>query len=353
MSGDVIAIRLRQLGDVLATLDALKALKEADPHRRVVFVVDAHYHGLLGNESYIDELVDAPPRVGGPRGLSRYVSYVRRIRARRAAVILDFHGSARTALLSLVSGARSRVGFDVKVRKAAYQVVEPRADRENSRWLRRHSASSALRLARHAGVGDRRTAGMVAVNIGEAAIRRGRDLMEEVGVTPEEIDCGRLVGLNPGKPYPAKAWPSERFAALARARVEAGDRVVVLWGPGEEELAWEVSRMAGGGVTPAPRVALSELPGFVRQLRLLVTIDSGLKHLAVCAGVPTVTIFGSTDPREWHIGGASDRYVWRGYSCSPCRRLECPFGAPCMGDVTVEDVSRVVDDIDGKGGVRL
>jgi heptosyltransferase-2 len=79
------------------------------------------------------------------------------------------------------------------------------------------------------------------------------------------------------------------------------------------------------------------MPGVLSHLRALVTIDSGLKHLAVCARVPTVTVFGATDPREWHLGGTQDVFLWRGLSCSPCRRLECPMGVPCM-DISTDQV---------------
>ena len=52
---------------------------------------------------------------------------------------------------------------------------------------------------------------------------------------------------------------------------------------------------------------------------------------------PTVTVFGSTDPREWHMGSGRDVALWKGLSCSPCRRLDCPMGVPCM-DVGVREV---------------
>jgi heptosyltransferase-2 len=145
------------------------------------------------------------------------------------------------------------------------------------------------------------------------------------------------VGINPGRAYPAKAWPESRVAGLARALAGRGRPVVVLWGPGERETAERIAA-AGDGVYLAPEVTLGELPALLVSMAYVVTIDSGLKHVAVCAGVPTVTLFGATSPAEWHIAGPAHGYLWRGYSCSPCRRRECPFGTPCLGDITVDDV---------------
>jgi heptosyltransferase-1 len=64
-----------------------------------------------------------------------------------------------------------------------------------------------------------------------------------------------------------------------------------------------------------------------------------MKHIAVAAGVPTVTLFGPTSPHEWHIGGDRDGFVYAALSCSPCRLLRCPFeGTPCMSRLTPQDV---------------
>ncbi len=61
----LIAIRLRQLGDVLATLGTLRAIKESDPNRRVVYVVDSLFHELLSEVEFIDLLLPEPPTLTG------------------------------------------------------------------------------------------------------------------------------------------------------------------------------------------------------------------------------------------------------------------------------------------------
>ena len=330
MSGEwLVAVRLRQLGDVLAALEVLRAIKAARPERRVAYVVEGTYAELVHNEPYID-LVSSPPRGGA----GAWLSYLRGLRALGAAEAVDFHGSARSALITLASGARRRVGFDVRVRRRAYTVVEPRGEFREGRRVPHTPITWGMRLARHVGAtaADDLPPALAAP---PGARARALERLCAAGVSREAVDAGRLVGLNPGRPVASKSWPGGRFVELSRRLAARGYQVLVFWGPGEEAVAGTIASESGAVL--APRLSLAELPAALPACAALVTIDSGLKHLAVCARVPTVTVFGSTDPREWHMGTARDAVVWRALSCSPCRRLACPFGAPCM-DVAVDTV---------------
>jgi len=332
----LIAIRLRQLGDVLCTLGALRALKDAEPERRIAYVVDAHYHALLSGFDAVDRLLPSPPRAREGGGVAAYARYVSALRRLRPSAVVDFHGSARSALLARLSGAPLRIGYDLRLRRRAYTVVAPRAFMRDGRAVSATAAASALSLARHAGASDG-VETLAAIEVEDAAVARGREALVGAGVPRDVVARRALVGINPGRAYPAKAWARTKWVALARELVARGWSVLVMWGPGEADLARAIAAEAGTSVHAAPPADIAAMPGLLRSLSLLVTIDSGLKHLAVCARVPTVTLFGSTDPREWHMGTPADAFLWKGYSCSPCRRTVCPFGAPCM-DFDVEAV---------------
>ncbi len=338
----ILAIRLRQLGDVLAALEVLRAVKEGRPGRSIAYVVDRPYAAVVEKFEFVDRVL-IPPRGEGLRAWWRFLSAVASL---RATATIDFHGSARSALITLASRAPLRVGFDVRVRKRAYTAVEGRADWLDGRRVPYDSIVAGMRLARHVGAAEAASV-LPAVARDDGAIARARDRLVESGVSRDALRAGRVVGLNPGRPVPVKAWDPGRFVALARRLAGAGCAVVVFWGPGEEKAAEAIVQRAGGDAVLAPRFALDELPAALANLGGLVSIDSGLKHLAVCARVPTVTVFGATDPREWHMGTARDRALWRGLSCSPCRRLECPFGSPCM-DIAVADVEREILDVVGR-----
>lgn len=347
----ILVIRMRQLGDVLVTLGTLRAIKRAAPDRRIVFVVDAAYHELLAPVDYIDVLLPQPPPMDGLRGAARYNAYVDGLRAVNIECVLDFHSNSRSAILAYLSGAPNRIGFDVRGRKLLYTDVEPRIGIHDGRRHPRTSHQSAIALARRwlPSIEDGGGANTIPVSLEDEAV--GESALRALGISDGAKEKG-VVGLNPGNPYPAKEWPEGHFVEVASRLVSRGREVVILWAPGELERARSIVAAAGSGVFLAPALSLRQVPGFLRALSAVLTIDSGMKHIAVAAGTPTVTLFGPTSPAEWHVAGAGDGFLYTGISCSPCRLQHCPFGdPPCMlrltPDAALEELARV------EGGVGV
>jgi ADP-heptose:LPS heptosyltransferase len=318
----LLAVRLRQLGDVLASLEVLRALKSHRPERGIAFVVNAPYAPLLAHEPYIDRVMVPPAG-----GLGAWTKFLREVRSLHASAAIDLHGSARSALITRLSGAPLRVGFDVRGRRHAYTVVEPRGEFQGGRRVPHNPITWGARLARHAGCAETNTV-PPAIRGGEEEAGPVRLLLTEAGVGLAALDSRSVVGLNPGRAVATKYWAPSHWVTLAHSLRREGRDVMIFWGPGEESEAKMIAHESDAVYAPA--LTLVEMCAALRFCSALVTIDSGLKHLAVCARTPTVTVFGSTDPREWHMGSNRDIALWKGLSCSPCRRLDCPMGVPCM-----------------------
>jgi heptosyltransferase II len=164
----------------------------------------------------------------------------------------------------------------------------------------------------------------------------------------------RLVGLFPGANAPARRWPLEHYAELARRRVEQGDSVVVIGGPGEREVTARVVAAAPGATDLGGRTGIEDLAAVLSVLDLLVTNDTGPMHLAGAVGTPTVSLWGSSDPDEVRQTGAPDFGVTGPpLPCKPCYRNHCPRrGAgtildqaheECMKLITIEQVLEATD----------
>lgn len=136
---------------------------------------------------------------------------------------------------------------------------------------------------------------------------------------------GRLVGLFPGANAPARRWPLERFIEVARVRVERGDHVVVVGGPGERDVTARIAAAVPGTMDLGGRTSMEDLAAVLSVLDLLVTNDTGPMHLAGAVGTPTVSLWGSSDPDEVRQTGAPDFGVTGAdLPCKPCYRNHCP-----------------------------
>lgn len=338
MTGDkwIIAIRLRQLGDLLATLEPLRALRASNARCRIALIADQRFHSLLARFEFIDLLIPEPPAALVGAGAA-YARYIGRLRALRPAAAIDFHGNVRSALITLLCGSPKRIGFDVRGRKVCYTVVEKRVGESDGRAGPTTAIALGEALVSHVAAASCDSA-IPPMPIRDDERDEARRDLADAGIDNALLTNNRVVGINPGRAYPSKEWPRDRFVSLARALTADGLGVVVMWGPGERDIAAGIVEQAGhAAVRLAPEVSLETLPGLLKNISALITIDSGLKHLAVSARVPTVTLFGSTDPREWHMGTVADVVLWKGFSCSPCRRVECPLrDTPCMDHTAAE-----------------
>lgn len=111
----------------------------------------------------------------------------------------------------------------------------------------------------------------------------------------------RAVVVHPGCGFPARQWPPERYAAVARRLAGAGLRVVVTGSPGERPLAQQVAAMADlpQGSVLAGHTTLTKLAALVADATMVICGDTGIAHLATAYRTPSVVLFGPVSPRHW------------------------------------------------------
>lgn len=146
----------------------------------------------------------------------------------------------------------------------------------------------------------------------------------------------------------AKAWPLEHFVELARRIAASTDRhVLVLCGPNEREAAAEVVRQVAHPHVQS-LAGIKELPlaitkGCLGRSDLLVTTDSGPRHLGTALDVPVVGLFGATDPRWTETYHPQAITLYNQLPCSPCAKQHCPLGHHrCMRELSVASVFAAV-----------
>lgn len=330
----ILIIRLSHLGDIVHTLPLLSALREAYPESHIGWLVEDSLAPFLFKLTALTEPIVLPrERMRASRSVRECLPLARRLRSRRFQVTIDVHGLTKSSIWGLVAGSPRRIGFAGE------------NGRELSRWLN-NTLVQPRPEAHH--VVNRNLALLEPLGVFAPSVRFEMPIFnqaaEGISIWLQET-CGshRPCLISPGAGWETKRWPAEMYGALAASLANEINRpVIVLWGAGEEHLRDTVLAVSHSNlVFPAPRTDLAQMTELIRRSGLLVTNDTGPLHLAVALGVPTVSIFGPSDPRRngpYYSSG--HRVVRADVPCLECWKTVCPAQDTlcCMRGVTVESV---------------
>jgi heptosyltransferase I len=323
----ILIVRLGALGDIVHGVPAAAALRAAYPDARLDWLVDVRHRHLLDLVPILTNRIAIDTRaLRGPIGVPQAV---RSLRAAGYDFAIDLQGLLKSAVLARASGADRVIGLARShLREGAASAfynstVDP--------GPARHVVDRGLALAAAAGASAAVRPFPFATPASEAParVRSALHLAEGAG----------FAAINPGAAWPNKRWPADRFGALAAAlRKRAGLRSIVLWGPGEEELAQAVCAGSDGAAAPAPRTSLDDLIAILASARLVVSGDTGPLHLAAAVGAPIVGLYGPTDPARNGPWAADDVVVSRSPVCQCFHQRRCHAQRWCLLDVGVDEV---------------
>ena len=157
-----------------------------------------------------------------------------------------------------------------------------------------------------------------------------------------------LLVLCPGAEYgPAKRWPIQRFAALARQRAGMGWQVWLMGSEKDKEICDSINALADQCCKNlAGRTSLTQAIDLMSLAKAVVTNDSGLMHLAAALKRPLVAIYGSSSPEMTPPLSSQSRSIWLNLDCAPCFKRHCPLGhLKCLNDIDMAQVDRAIDSL--------
>src|SRR5437773_936367 len=309
------------LGDAAMSVPAVRAIKTGRPDAHITVAVPSKIASMWKLVPEVSEIIPLPNK--------SLLATVRSIRWRsRFDVVILFPNSLRAALETWLTGIPRRVGYRGHFRSwLLNQII---CQRETPGPIE-HQADRYMRVARELGASVR--------DNWREALPRVRDISDGSGTVPLGDDRVKLA-LSPGAEYgSAKRWLPQRFAEVAAAVAAKLSVPWILLGmPKAVAGGAMIARTLGDScVSRVGETTLEQLIDELRECRLLLTNDTGTMHLASLLGVPTVAIFGSTEPRL--TGPLGDRHiiVRHQVDCSPCFLRECPIDFRCMKAVSVDE----------------
>jgi len=324
------------IGDAAMATPALRALAEHfGPTASIVGIMRPYVAEVLEGTPWLDEQIFYEPKSQAPERDSW--SLVKRLRRMRLDKLILLPNSLRTGAIAWLSGARERIGY-ARNGRGLLLTTGLRPPRNGRAYAPVSAVDYYLALTRAVGCPPvARTLELATTAENERAADRA---WENLGLPA----AARVVALCPAGAFgAAKHWPSEHFAELARRIAQAeACHVLVMCGPAERDTARRIASLAAD-----PRVvSLAEQDlgiglskACVRRTRLVITTDSGPRHLAAGFQIPTVALFGSTDAR-WSINyNPREIRLREPLPCAPCAQRVCPLGHHrCMRELAVARV---------------
>ncbi|MDQ2903495.1 MAG: glycosyltransferase family 9 protein [Chloroflexota bacterium] len=332
----IAILRALQLGDMLQSVPALRAIRARFPHAEITLIGLPWAASFARRfQRYIDRFVE----FAGYPGISevevdpqRTARFIEEQQAHGYDLVVQMHGSGKISnTLALALGGQVSVGY-YDLAAPAHELTLAILYPENWPEVLRN-----LGLARLLGCTDLATWLEFPLF--------NEDLVEAAALLRALPRVDRpWIGLHAGARPPARRWPLERFARVGNALMQRfGAQIILTGGPGEEIMARTVEEhLSEPALNLAGQTSLGTLAGVISKLDLFISNDTGPAHIANAVDTFSITLFGPADHRRWApLDQARHPIIRQPVECSPCGFWECPIDHRCLRRISPEMVSEV------------
>jgi lipopolysaccharide heptosyltransferase I len=338
----ILILKFSALGDVVHTLPIAATIRKSLPNSHIAWMVEERYQDLLVGNPDIDEVIPLRTKVWrknwNSKSLGEILHTIKTLRRQNFDLVLDLHGLLKSGIIARLSGAPTRIGFH---RNNCKEKISALFTNQKAPYMAGglHVVDMYLKLLQTA-LGKVEETKLFPLQVPSEIDEKVAHFFNQ----NPELTYRPVIGINPGAGFESKQWEGVRFAELAdRICEELKCSILLTWGPGEKFKAQQISAHMKQKSWMAPPTSILESIALYKRMALLVSCDSGPLHLVAALGIPTVSIFGPTDPVRNGAYGANHKVVYKVLSCSFCWKKTCPLGTKeCMQQVTVDEVFQAV-----------
>ncbi|GAB4297189.1 MAG: lipopolysaccharide heptosyltransferase II [Ignavibacteriaceae bacterium] len=321
----ILLIKPRGIGDVLLSTIILENLKNYYTFAEIDYLVEPFVKPVLENISLINSVHTIGKKEFPLKAAARLRKY-------RYDMIIDLWSNPRSAQITFLTGAKFRVGFGYRGRKYAYNI------RGTSAKGAHHSAEHNLELLHTLGIPV--ISKKIHFNLTPDEIKKAKHYFAENIKTTKPV-----IGIIPAGGWPSKRCDAVKWVEICRAIENKFDlKFLILWGPGDEKDSEYICNELGEVSHIAPPTELREMAALINQCDLVIANDSGPMHIAAALNIPTIGIFGPTNPKAHGPYSQNSSYVIKeDLFCIICNKLTCPYNHECMLELPVEKILSAIE----------
>jgi heptosyltransferase-2 len=328
----ILVVAPSWIGDTILAQPLLALLKRNNPAARIEVLAADWSAPLLGRMAEVDAVIVYPFR-HGEFGFGARRALGRRLRGNAAgadfSIAYVLPNSWKSALIPFFAGIPRRIGYQGESR---YLLLNERHRLDTDRHPQLVQRYAALAGPLPAVLPSPR---LRSTSEQQQAARRALNL---------PLDAAPVI-FCPGAEYgPAKRWPAQHFAALARLVATPQNPVWLIGSDKDAVVGDEIAAAAGGAaLNLCGRSTLEQAIDLIASACFVVSNDSGLMHVAAALERPLLALYGSSSPAYTPPLSPQAKIVSRNLSCSPCFKRECPLGHfDCMNGIMPQQVAELM-----------
>jgi heptosyltransferase-2 len=337
----ILIVQPSWVGDAVMATPTLRAIRQLYPAAHIAYLMKRYVKPVYAGMPWADQLITyRTGKTKAKAGKGQFFELAARLRSANFDLAILLPNSFKSALICKMAGIKRVVGYERDGR--GFLITDkllPVKDR--GKFIPTPIVKYYMGVANYLGSTNRDLKLQLFVTENEK--RDAEAVLSRCGLDlnidrPASHGQSPLVLLNPGAQYgAAKCWLPENFAQLGdRLIEELGATVLISASPKERPIVDAINRHMKHAAVDLSRAGmdLGALKEIVRRCDLMVTNDTGPRHIAAAMDVPVVTIFGPTHPDWTEIYFDKERKVAVKVFCGPCQKKVCPLDHRCMTRVT-------------------
>lgn len=323
----ILLIKPRGIGDIVLSTIILDDLRKTFPSAEIHYLTETFAKDALANNPFV-------AKVHTMHKTEFVFKVAHRLRKEKFDMIIDLWSNPRSAQIAFLTHAKHRVGFSYRGRKYAYNILGTSGKGEH------HSAEHNLELLK-------------ALDIGVTSKRvhfytsSEDDTWAKQFIESNLPSNKKIIGIIPSGGWPSKRCEASKWVEICNAIKQKFDATfLILWGPGDESDANFINNNLKEDAVIIPEIKIGKLSSLIKKCNLVIANDSGPMHISAALGVPTLGIFGPTNPKaHGPYSPNSDYVIKEDLHCIICNKLECPYNHECMRELAVEEVIKKVQKL--------
>ena len=339
---NILLIQLGDIGDVVLSFPAIRALRENFPDANVIVAVREKAKELIEDCPWASDVISInKTKRNWVEEVLYQKSFFSRLRRFKIDLAIDLRTGTRGAILAFLSGSACIIGrFAEDGRLWRNRLFTHLVRPENE--LNQYAAEHNLNIISPLDLDIRNR--IPNLDVPPERKEKAFDILKQENVPLNKP----VIAIHPFSLWKYKEWGISQCVSLIDHINTKYNISVIITGSLEERInAQEVVTECNTSVfNLAGKTSIAELAGVLEECLLFIGVDTAALHVAAAVGIPTVGIFGPSSPTNWAPRGDQHCVVSKNMSCVPCMQKGCQNSerSRCLEDLTFGEIREKVDE---------